>query len=46
VNALQVMRKHSTPDTKVVVGLVGIQTNMFPRARQLALEFKAQGRRS
>src|SRR6476646_3783011 len=43
VNALQVMRKHFTPDTKVVVGLVGIQTNMFPRARQLALEFKAQG---
>jgi hypothetical protein len=37
------MKKHSTPDTKVVVGLVGIQTNMFPRARQLALEFKAQG---
>ena len=43
VNALQVMKKHSAPDTRVVVGLVGIQTNMFPRARQLALEFKAQG---
>src|SRR6516164_619806 len=43
VNALQIMKKHSTSDTKVVVGLVGIQTNMFPRARQLALEFKAQG---
>src|SRR5438034_8456039 len=43
VNALQVMKKHSAPDTRVVVGLVGIQTNMFPRARQLALEFKTQG---
>src|SRR5947199_9778128 len=43
VNALQVMKERSAPDTRVVVGLVGIQTNMFPRARQLALEFKAQG---
>jgi radical SAM superfamily enzyme YgiQ (UPF0313 family) len=43
VNALRIMKEHSAPDTRVVVGLVGIQTNMFPRARQLALEFKAQG---
>src|SRR5438093_6810555 len=43
VNAVRVMAKCSAPDTRVVVGLVGIQTNMFPRARQLALEFKAQG---
>ncbi len=43
VNASQVMKKRSAPDTRVVVGLVGIQTNMFPRARQVALEFKAQG---
>src|SRR3989442_3841520 len=42
VNALRVMKEHA-PDGRVVVGLVGIQTNMFPRARQLALEFKAQG---
>jgi hypothetical protein len=40
VNSLQVMKKLSVPDTRVVVGLVGVQTNMFPRARQLALEFK------
>src|SRR2546426_1880807 len=32
VNALQVMKKLSAPDTRVVVGLVGVQTNMFPRA--------------
>jgi len=43
VNALRIMKEHSAPDTRVVVGLVGIQTNMFARARQLALEFKAQG---
>src|SRR6059036_3765196 len=29
VNALQVMKKLSAPDTRVVVGLVGVQTNMF-----------------
>ena len=27
VNALQVMKERSAPDTRVVVGLVGIQTN-------------------
>src|ERR1051325_254153 len=43
VNARRIMKEHSGTDTRVVVGLVGIQTNMFPRARQLALEFKAQG---
>jgi radical SAM superfamily enzyme YgiQ (UPF0313 family) len=29
--------------TKVVVGLVGVQTNQFPRARDLARQLKAQG---
>jgi len=43
VDAKRVMKKWRNPDTIVVVGLVGIQTNMFPRARQLALEFKAAG---
>ena len=43
VNALRVMKQRSAPDTRVVVGLVGIQTNMFPQARQVALEFKAHG---
>ena len=34
VDALQVMKTFSAPDTKVVVGLVGVQTNMAsgPRA--------------
>jgi radical SAM superfamily enzyme YgiQ (UPF0313 family) len=43
VDARQVMRSLSAPDTKVVVALVGVQTNMFPRAMEVALAFKAQG---
>src|SRR5207237_4629740 len=43
VNAQRVMKEYSAPDTRVVVGLVGVQTNMFPRAQQLALEFQRQG---
>src|SRR5213594_3666610 len=43
VDARRVLKKWRTPDTIVVVGLVGIQTKLFPRARQLALEFKAAG---
>src|SRR6185503_18976982 len=43
VNAAQIMKKYSAPGTRVVVGLVGVQTNMFARARQVALEFKEQG---
>src|SRR5260370_26545480 len=43
VHAQRVLKKWRTPDTLVVVGLVGIQTNMFPRARELALEFKTAG---
>jgi radical SAM superfamily enzyme YgiQ (UPF0313 family) len=43
VKARQIMKTYGGPDTSVVVGLVGVQTNMFPRARQLALEFKAAG---
>src|SRR2546425_12162290 len=37
----RVMTKTSACIRQLVV--VGIQTNMFPRARQLALEFKTQG---
>lgn len=36
-------RKHRRPDTKVVVGLVGVQTNQFPRAQDLARQFRAEG---
>ncbi len=36
-------RRHRRDGTKVVVGLVGVQTNQFPRAQDLARQFKAQG---
>jgi radical SAM superfamily enzyme YgiQ (UPF0313 family) len=36
-------RRHRRADTKVVVGLVGVQTNQFPRAQDLARQFKAEG---
>jgi radical SAM superfamily enzyme YgiQ (UPF0313 family) len=36
-------RKFRRPDTKVVVGLVGVQSNQFPRAQDLARQFKAEG---
>jgi radical SAM superfamily enzyme YgiQ (UPF0313 family) len=36
-------RRYRRNDTKVVVGLVGVQTNQFPRAQDLARQFKAEG---
>lgn len=36
-------RRFRRSDTKVVVGLVGVQTNQFPRAQDLARQFKAEG---
>lgn len=36
-------RKYRRRETKVVVGLVGVQTNQFPRAQDLARQFKAEG---
>ena len=36
-------RRHRRDGAKVVVGLVGVQTNQFPRAQDLARQFKAQG---
>ena len=43
VNPRQVMAEYNAPDTRVVVGLVGVQSNMFPRAHDLAREFRALG---
>ena len=34
-------RRHRCDGTKVVVGLVVVQTNQFPRAQDLARQFKA-----
>ena len=38
-----IVRAHADEDTCVVVGLVGVQTNQFPRAVHLAEQFKAAG---
>lgn len=38
-----ICRTHHSPDTKVVVMLVGVQTNQFPRASDLAREFRRAG---
>lgn len=38
-----IMRTHDREDTCVVVGLVGVQTNQFPRAVHLAEQFQAAG---
>src|SRR6185436_8742007 len=43
IDARQLMKSLAAPDTKVVVALVGVQTNMFPRAMEVALDFKAHG---
>src|SRR3989344_6671302 len=37
----KIMREHA--GAKIVVGLVGVQTNQFPRARHLALKFTELG---
>ena len=39
----KIIRWSRRPSTKLVVGLVGVQTNQFPRAFDLAREFRAAG---
>ncbi|RPJ75938.1 MAG: radical SAM protein [Acidobacteria bacterium] len=43
VDPARLGRRFRRAGTTVVVGLVGVQTNQFPRARDLAMEFKAEG---
>ncbi len=43
VDAGAIRRKYARPDTRVVVGLSGVQTNQFPRAADLAREFHGEG---
>jgi radical SAM superfamily enzyme YgiQ (UPF0313 family) len=43
VDARALGRRYRRHDTKVVVGLAGVQSNQLPRARDLALQFKEQG---
>lgn len=39
----RIARLNKTPGTRVVVGFVGVQTNQFERASDLALELRAAG---
>jgi hypothetical protein len=39
----KIIRWSRRPSTKLVVGLVGVQTNQFPRALDLARQFRAAG---
>ena len=39
----KIARLNRRPDTTVVVGFAGVQTNQFPRAADLALELRAHG---
>jgi len=39
----RIVKRNRRSDTKVVVGLVGVQSGQFPRALEIALEFKKQG---
>ena len=43
IDPRRLARKFRRPDTKVVVGLVGVQSNQFPRAQDLARQFRAEG---
>ncbi len=43
VDPAALARRFRRPNSRVVVGLVGVQTNQFPRAQDLAREFLAHG---
>ncbi|MDR1486324.1 MAG: radical SAM protein [Planctomycetaceae bacterium] len=39
----KIARRNHNPDTKVVVGIVGVQSNQFPRASDIAIRFRNLG---
>ncbi len=43
VDVKKIIRESRSAGVKVIVGLVGVQTNQFPRAADLAREFRAAG---
>jgi radical SAM superfamily enzyme YgiQ (UPF0313 family) len=43
VDPRRIARRFRRRGTKLVAGLVGVQTNQFPRAQDLARQFKAEG---
>jgi radical SAM superfamily enzyme YgiQ (UPF0313 family) len=43
IDVKKIIRSSRKPHTKTIVGLVGVQTNQFPRASDLAMEFCKAG---
>ncbi len=43
INVKKIIRSSRKPRTKTIVCLVGVQTNQFPRASDLAMEFRKAG---
>jgi hypothetical protein len=43
IDARRLGRTFRRPGTRVLVALAGVQTNQFPRAQDLARQFKAEG---
>jgi radical SAM superfamily enzyme YgiQ (UPF0313 family) len=43
IDARRLGRKFRRPGTKLLLALAGVQTNQFPRAQDLARQFKAEG---
>ncbi|MDR2642470.1 MAG: radical SAM protein [Planctomycetaceae bacterium] len=39
----KIARRNLDPETKVIVGIVGVQSNQFPRASDIALRFRKLG---
>jgi radical SAM superfamily enzyme YgiQ (UPF0313 family) len=39
----RIVRKHRSGDGQLLVGLAGVQSNQFPRARDLAIQLRAEG---
>jgi radical SAM superfamily enzyme YgiQ (UPF0313 family) len=43
IDVAKIVRESHRPGVKVIVGLVGVQTNQYPRAADLAKQFRAAG---
>ncbi|HEY3380803.1 MAG TPA: radical SAM protein [Vicinamibacterales bacterium] len=43
VDPARLARRFARPGTRILVGLAGVQTNQFPRAMDLARQFRAHG---
>ena len=43
IDPARIVRRHRRPGTTILVALAGVQTNQYPRAQDLARQFKALG---